>query len=488
MLAGCEVRCTIGRFSISCKNGICLQETMVDTVQTDPDDTLSGVITGFTVGSFLQLLELEQKTCCLKVQFQDMCGTVYVHRGVVIDAEIDTSNGEEAAIRILSWDNATIRVEDNFERKTKNIKSSLTRLLLDGLKCKDEAAAANASQNELKSAISLVEGHHFKEAHRRLKVYLKAHPKDGNAWLWFSRCLGDVETIGAALKKGLNVAEGDLLIKEEMKKIEQTNRRYGRITNMRRCPFCWSPLERKAKRCHYCNGRLVITDALNHDDLDALDSNSFIDSVTRYTNVIARETNANAYYFLSLANCNLKKTDEALDLLNEACRNYPDNQFIEQQLNIVLNHVAQRLTKYENIKPEAEKKPDASDTPVAADKKKILVVQNSPTTRKVVVMTLKQEGFLMIEAQDGLEALSKIDEERPDLVLLDTVLPKMDGYKILSIIKENKELKDMPVIMLTSKGGFLDKFKGKLAGSSAYLTKPFEPKDLVSMVKKHIAG
>ena len=94
----------------------------------------------------------------------------------------------------------------------------------------------------------------------------------------------------------------------------------------------------------------------------------------------------------------------------------------------------------------------------------------------------------MIEARDGLEALSKIDEERPDLVLLDTVLPKMDGYKILSIIKENKELKDMPVIMLTSKSGLFDKFKGKLAGSAAYLTKPFKPEDLVSTVQKHIPG
>ena len=464
-----------------------MPETMVDTVQTDAGDALSGVISGFTVGAFLQILELEQKTCCLKVQFQDMCGTVYVHRGVVFDAEVDSLNGEEAATLILGWDNATIRVENNCERKTKNIESSLTRLLLDALRRKDETAAANASQNELKSAISLVEGHHFQETHRRITAYLKAHPKNGNAWLWYSRCLGDVEKIGLALEKGLKFAGDDQLIKEELKKIERTNRRYGKITNMRRCPFCWSPLELKAKKCHYCCGRLVIDDALNHDDLNVLDSNSFIDSVTRYTNVIARESNVNAYYFLSLANCNLNKTEEALDLLNEASRNYPDNEFIEQQLKIVLDHVAKRLTKYENIKAESQKKPIASDTPVATDKKKILVVQDSSTTRKVVVLTLKQEGFKMIEAQDGLEALRKIDEERPDLVLLDAILPKMDGYKILSIIKENKELKDMPVIMLTSKGGLLDKFKGKLAGSSAYLTKPFDPKDLISTVRKHIA-
>ncbi len=462
-------------------------EKMVKNVQNDADDTLSGVINGFTITSFLQLLELDEKTCCLKVQFQDKSGTLYVHRGVVLDAEVDTLNGEEAAIIILSWENATIRLENNCNRQTKKIKSSLTRLILEAYKRKDDSASANKSQNEFKKAIALVEGHHFQEAHRQITAYLKAHPKDGNAWLWYSRCLGDVKKISLALKKGLKFADDDRPFKEELKKIERTNRRYGKITNMRRCPFCWSPLELKAKTCHYCCGRLVITDALNHDDLDALDSNSFIDSVTRYTNVIARETNVNAYYFLSLANCNLNKTEEALDLLNEASRNYPDNEFIEQQFKIVLNHVAKSLTQYESIKAESENKPNASGTPVEEEKKKILVVQDSPTTRKVVMMTLAQEGFKMIEAQDGLEALRKIDEEHPDLVLLDAVLPKMDGYKILSIIKENKELKEMPVIMLTSRGGLLNKFKGKLAGSAAYLTKPFEPKDLIRTVREHIA-
>ena len=154
-----------------------MPEKMVDTVRTDATDALSGVISGFTVGAFLQILELEQKTCCLEVQFQDMCGTVYVHRGVVFDAEVDSLSGEEAATLILGWDNATIRVENNCERKIKNIESSLTRLLLDALRRRDETAAANASQNELKSAISLVEGHHFQEAHRRITAYLKAHIK-----------------------------------------------------------------------------------------------------------------------------------------------------------------------------------------------------------------------------------------------------------------------------------------------------------------------
>jgi len=70
--------------------------------------------------------------------------------------------------------------------------------------------------------------------------------------------------------------------------------------------------------------------------------------------------------------------------------------------------------------------------------------------------------------------------------MLDVILPKMDGYKILSIIKGNKEFRDIPVIMLTSKDGFISKMKGKMAGTAAYLTKPFDPEKMISEIEKHI--
>ena len=82
--------------------------------------------------------------------------------------------------------------------------------------------------------------------------------------------------------------------------------------------------------------------------------------------------------------------------------------------------------------------------------------------------------------------MSKLNETRPDLILLDIILPKMDGYKILSIIKENPEFKQIPVIMLTSKDGIINKVKGKVAGSTAYLTKPFDPTQLVATIEKHL--
>ena len=124
--------------------------------------------------------------------------------------------------------------------------------------------------------------------------------------------------------------------------------------------------------------------------------------------------------------------------------------------------------------------------------KKILVVEDSPTIRKVVSITLSQEGYEVIEAGDGLEALSRLNEAKPDLILLDIILPKMDGYQILSIIRENPEFKDIPVIMLSalSKKTFfhsqrvLDEYKGeKVPEPEAYIEKPPEPEELLDAIQ-----
>ena len=465
-----------------------MQETIANSAKNMAMDNPTGVINGLTVSSFMQILELEQKTCTLRVQSNGRDGALYIRKGVVLDAETEALKGEEAAISILGWENAQIRLDNTCGKSKKVIKSSLTRLIIEASRCKDESDFDNESQTDLSKAIRLAEGHHFKKAYSLLATHLKSDPKDKNAWLWYSRCLGNMNSISAALLKCSQLAPDDTQVFDEMKKLQQAYSMRVNDTPVRRCPFCWAPLNRKAQECYYCKASLVIANALHQNTLEQVDSKIFIDSVTRYTDVVARENNLKAYYYLSLANCNLNKAEEALDLLNEASRTNPDNKFISDQLNIVINHVAARLTKYEKIRSKQKKQLLKTKVSEQTDKKKVLVVEDSPTTRKVVVLTLKQKGFAVVEAQDGLEALSKIDEERPDLILLDIILPKMDGYKILSIIKQNKDFKDTPVIMLTSKDGFIDKFKGKLAGSTAYLTKPFEPIDLIKTVRKHLKG
>src|ERR671925_1188951 len=116
----------------------------------------------------------------------------------------------------------------------------------------------------------------------------------------------------------------------------------------------------------------------------------------------------------------------------------------------------------------------------------VLVVDDSPTVRKIVEMTLQRERIKVITAGDGLSALTSVADEMPALILLDIQLPRMDGYHICQIIRKNLQFRQIPIIMLSGKDGLFDKMRGKIAGSTEYLTKPFDSVELVQTVKKHL--
>jgi twitching motility two-component system response regulator PilG len=118
--------------------------------------------------------------------------------------------------------------------------------------------------------------------------------------------------------------------------------------------------------------------------------------------------------------------------------------------------------------------------------KVILVVDDSPTVRKIVKVTLTKMGCQVVMAEDGLEALAKIEDEKPDLILLDIIMPRMDGYQVCGLIKKKPHYKHIPIIMLSGKDGLFDKVRGRLAGSTDYITKPFQPHELKETVEKHL--
>src|SRR5436853_616009 len=117
----------------------------------------------------------------------------------------------------------------------------------------------------------------------------------------------------------------------------------------------------------------------------------------------------------------------------------------------------------------------------------VLVVEDSQTFRKIVEMTLQREDIRVITAGDGLSALTSVADEMPAVILLDIQLPHMDGYHICQIIRKNLQFRHIPIIMLSGKDGLFDKMRGRLAGSTEYLTKPFDSTELIQTVKKHLA-
>ena len=126
------------------------------------------------------------------------------------------------------------------------------------------------------------------------------------------------------------------------------------------------------------------------------------------------------------------------------------------------------------------------NTVPAAGLKKILIVEDSGLARKVLVESLSDQGYYLIEAKDGEEALDQLGAETPDLVLLDLILPKKDGYEVLSSMKKSERLKNIPVIVLTSRDTLFDKLKGKMSGTDEYMTKPVDSTALKEKLKHYL--
>lgn len=116
---------------------------------------------------------------------------------------------------------------------------------------------------------------------------------------------------------------------------------------------------------------------------------------------------------------------------------------------------------------------------------RVLVVDDSNTIRKTAETLLARAGCEVITAADGFDALAKIAESRPQIVFVDIMMPRLDGYQTCSLIKHHPELKEIPVIMLSSKDGLFDKAKGRLVGADDYLTKPFSKNELFAALEKY---
>jgi len=117
---------------------------------------------------------------------------------------------------------------------------------------------------------------------------------------------------------------------------------------------------------------------------------------------------------------------------------------------------------------------------------KILVIDDSKTIRRTAETLLSKEGCQVFTAIDGFDALSKIADHQPDLIFVDIMMPRLDGYETCSLIKHNKTIKKTPVIMLSSKDGLFDRARGRIVGSEQYLTKPFTKDELLGAISNQI--
>lgn len=119
---------------------------------------------------------------------------------------------------------------------------------------------------------------------------------------------------------------------------------------------------------------------------------------------------------------------------------------------------------------------------------KVMVIDDSKTIRRTAETLLKKSGCEVVTATDGFEALSKILEHRPNIIFVDIMMPRLDGYQTCALIKNNKMFKEIPVIMLSSKDGLFDRARGRIVGSEQYLTKPFTKDELLGAITQYVGN
>ncbi|WP_175469546.1 response regulator [Desulfoluna spongiiphila] len=431
--------------------------------------------------SMVTMIEMNQETWSLKLRSEGRVGYLYFTNGEIVDAAVRELKGHAAALELIAWETPEIEII-KFCNKPRRIHTSMMQLLLEGKRMNDETKEARDKERKIfEEAVAHVEGFRLKRGQQLLVALLNRNKNLAGAWLWYSRTIGSLKSIEGAIDRAQFLAPEDGVIVAEK---ERFKRAASAVTDERvkRCPFCWAPLNMKAIQCTDCGLQLLITRTClapgNHPcNSDVIDA-----SVKRFSQVLEREAHRNLYasYYMAMSHFNIKDTDRTLELLNDTVALAGDQPFFSDQLKLFLTWMAAQQVSDESGMESVRQ------AGVAGDGKTILVVEDSATTRKVIGATLNINGYRIIEAVDGLEALSKLSEETPDLILLDIILPKMNGYEILSIIKNKRDLKNIPVIMLTSRDGFMSRMKGKIAGSAAYLTKPFNPDALLQAIVKHI--
>jgi twitching motility two-component system response regulator PilG len=117
---------------------------------------------------------------------------------------------------------------------------------------------------------------------------------------------------------------------------------------------------------------------------------------------------------------------------------------------------------------------------------KVLVIDDSKTIRRTAETLLAREGCEVYTAVDGFDALSKIADHQPDIVFVDIMMPRLDGYQTCQLIKNNRQYRATPVIMLSSKDGLFDRARGRIAGSQDHINKPFTQEELIDVIQRYV--
>lgn len=241
------------------------------------------------------------------------------------------------------------------------------------------------------------------------------------------------------------------------------------------CAFCEFENQPQAVICESCQAMLSLSDLemlLAHQNANQDVILRAIEQMEVEKNL--RDLSLDELQNLGIAHLNVHNLRKGFSYLQEASQMNPNDVVLASKVNFL----AIRLSEIEEQDQKAQENPVQSRT--------ILVVDDSPTVRKLISGKLEKSGHSVVSAVDGMDALAKINEVIPDLILLDITMPRLDGYQVCKLIRNNDLTKDIPIVMISGKDGFFDKVRGRMAGSSGYITKPFGPDTLMKTIETYL--
>ncbi|MEM7030403.1 MAG: response regulator [Chloroflexota bacterium] len=331
------------------------------------------------------------------------------------------------------------------------------------------------AQHLLKRGITAVKSGELEMARRTFMKVTEINDQYVLGWIWLAGVTEAPDKVANYLQKALTIEPTN---RHALEGLKWAMHELQRNPPMQwKCPICRVDLSKKMSQCTVCGAFLSLQYPDRLFSNDQLDEDRITRAIRHFegSGALGHADNFARHFYLGLAYLNMRQIPKGVNLLKSAVSMHPDDQKLKSQFAELMNQpeVVAALTWQ-------------AEPPKQNYRGSVLIVDDSPTVRKLVTLTLERHDFRVYPANDGFEALSVLGKETPDLILLDITMPKMDGYQVCKIIRENQSTKNIPILMLSSKDGFFDKVRGRMAGSTDYLTKPFQPDTLLTSIQRYL--